>query len=72
MFPPPDDSMYDTVVRMLVTGFVTDTQLKMLKAAAAAILFSGVSTKIIKRYEHSNDKTKIRKKKRYDVLMNVR
>ena len=38
MFPPPDDSMYDTVVRMLVTGFVTDTQLKMLKATAAAIL----------------------------------
>ena len=32
------NSMYDTVVRMLVTGFVTDTQLKMLKATAAAIL----------------------------------
>ena len=37
MFPGPADSMYDTVLKMLVTGFMTDTQWRMVQATAAAI-----------------------------------
>ena len=38
MFPGPDDSMYDTIVKMLVTGFLTPTQWRMIQATAAAIV----------------------------------
>lgn len=38
MFPGPDDSMYDTIVKLLVTGFLTPTQWRMIQATAAAIV----------------------------------